>query len=67
MASILVQSEEGFRLISTGGKEDSQPSTRAVADKSKRRQQLTVKLMRALQIAYAQVNVIEVSCLFHFC
>jgi hypothetical protein len=67
MASILAESEERFRFVSACGKEDSVPPARAVANKAERRQQFTVKLLRALQIAYAQVNMIEVSCLFHFC
>jgi hypothetical protein len=66
MASILAESKERFRLVPAGGKEDSQSSARAVANKPQRREQFTVKLLRALQIADAQVNVIEVSCLFHF-
>jgi hypothetical protein len=66
MASILAESEERFGLVSAGGKEDPQSSARAVANKPERREQFTVKLLRALQIADAQVNVIEVSCLFHF-
>src|SRR4029450_444108 len=36
MTSILVEGEERFRLVSTGGKEDSQPPARAIAGKTKR-------------------------------
>ena len=66
MASVLGETEKRFRFITAGGIKDSPSSTRAVANKPEGRQQLAVKLLRALQIGYAQVNVIEVSLLFHF-
>ena len=66
MASVPCKTEERFRFIAAGGIEYSPPSARAVANKPERRQQLAIKLLRALQIGYAQVNVIEVSLLFHF-
>jgi hypothetical protein len=66
MASILREAEKRFRLVSASRKEDSPPSARAIAGKTERWQELAIKFARALQIAYAQVNVIEVARLFHF-
>ena len=58
MASILREAEKRFRLVSTGRIEVSQPSARAIAGKTERWQELAIKLVRALQIAYAEVNVV---------
>ena len=66
MASILGEAEKRFRLVSASRIEDSPPSARAIAGKTERWQELAIKLARALQIAYAQVNVVEVARLFHF-
>jgi hypothetical protein len=66
MASILREAEKRFRFVSASRKEDSPPSTRAIAGKTERWQELAIKLVRALQIAYAQVNVVEIARLFHF-
>jgi hypothetical protein len=66
MASILREAEKCFRLVSTSRTEVSQPPARAVAGKAERWQELAIKLLRTLQIAYAQVNVVEIAALFHF-
>jgi hypothetical protein len=66
MASILREAEKRFWLVSASGMEVSQPSARAIASKTERWQELAIKLVRALQIAHAQVNVVEVARLFHF-
>ena len=66
MASILCEGEKCFRLVSASGMEVSQPSARAVAGKTEGWQELAIKLVRALQIAYAQINVVEVTRLFQF-
>ena len=66
MVSILCEAEKCFRLVSASRIKDSPPSTRAIADKTKRWQEFAIKLVRALQIAYAQVNVVEIARLFHF-
>jgi hypothetical protein len=66
MVSILREAEKRFRLVSASRIKDSPPSARAIADKTKRWQEFAIKLVRALQIAYAQVNVVEVARLFHF-
>jgi len=66
MASILREAEKRFRLVSASRIEDSPPSARAIAGKTERWQELAIKLVRALQIAYAQVNMVEVARLFQF-
>jgi hypothetical protein len=66
MTSISREAEERLRLVSASGIEDSPPSARAIARKTKRWQQFAVKLVRTFQIAYAQVKMVEISCLFHF-
>jgi hypothetical protein len=66
MASILREAEKRFRLVSASRIEDSPPSARAIAGKTERWQELAIKLVRELQIAYAQVNMVEVARLFHF-
>ena len=66
MASILREAEKRFWLVSASGIKDSPPSARAIAGKTERWQELAIKLVRALQIAHAQVNVVEVARLFHF-
>ena len=66
MASILREAEKRFRLVSASRIEDSPPSARAIAGKTERWQELAIKLVRALQIAYAQINVVEVTRLFQF-
>jgi hypothetical protein len=66
MASILRKAEKRFQFVSAGRIEDSPPSARAVAGKTERWQELAIKLVRALQIAYAKVNVVEVARPFQF-
>ena len=66
MASILREAEKRLRLVSASRIEDSPPSARAIAGKTERGQELAIKLVRALQIAYAQINVVEVTRLFQF-
>ncbi len=66
MASILREAEKRFRLVSASRIEDSPSSARAIAGKTQRGQELAIKLVRALQIAYAQINVVEVTRLFQF-
>ena len=66
MTSILREAEKRFRLVFADCIERSPPSARAIAGKTERGQQLAVKLLRVLQITYSQVNMIEISCFFHF-
>jgi hypothetical protein len=66
MTSILREAEKRFRLVFADCIERSPPSARAIAGKTERGQQLAVKLLRALQITYSQVNMVEISCFFHF-
>ena len=66
MTSILRKADELFRLVSAGRTEDYPAPARAIAGKAKRWQQLAVKLVRMFQIADAQVNMVKISCLFHF-
>jgi hypothetical protein len=66
MPSILREAEKRFRLLFAGRIECSPPSARAIAGKTERWQQLAVKLVRALQITDAQINMVEISCFFHF-
>jgi hypothetical protein len=66
MPSTLREAKKCFRFVSAGSVEDSPPSARAIAGKPERRQQLSVELVRAFQITYAQVDMVEVPRLFHF-
>jgi hypothetical protein len=66
MTSVLREAEERIRPFSASRIEDSPPSARAIAGKTERWQELSIKLVRALQVAYAQVNMVQIARLFHF-
>ena len=58
--------QRAYRLVSASRIEDSPSSARAIAGKTERWQQLSIKLVCALQVAYTQVNMVQVARLFHF-
>jgi hypothetical protein len=66
MTSVLREAEERIRLVSASRIEDSPSSARAIAGKTERWQELSIKLVCALQVAYTQVNMVQVARLFHF-
>ena len=66
MTSILRKTKKRLRLVFANRIEGSPPPARAIAGKTKLWQQLGVKLVRPLQIAHAQINMVEISSLFHF-
>jgi hypothetical protein len=66
MPPILREAEKRFRLVAASSIEYSPSAARSIARKTERRQQLGVKPVCALDIADAQVDVVEVSRLFHF-
>ena len=66
MTSVLREGEERIRLVSASRKEDSTSSARAIAGKTDRWQELSIKLVCALQVANTEVNMVQVARLFHF-
>jgi hypothetical protein len=65
MTSVLGEPEERFRIVAASGIEYSPSAARSIAGETKHRQQLAVELVCALQVAYAHVDMVEVSRLFH--
>jgi hypothetical protein len=66
MTSVLRKAEKRIRLVSASRIEDSPTSARAIAGKTERWKELSIKLVCALQVAYTQVNMVQVARLFHF-
>src|SRR5205823_12243277 len=66
MTPVLREAEKRIRLVSASRIEDSPTSARAIAGKTERWKELSIKLVCALQVAYTQVNMVQVARLFHF-